>query len=351
MIFEKINIKASNNLKGKIIKAFGHIVLLAVITTLTVEMTYNDNAGISRYEYSGLLAWIVYFAAIVSVIYINMFVLVPRFLLKGKLTHYLLFIGLCVIVSLFLIAVAQNLFFIFPVEDNTDTTVINIVGNIISIGLVIISTSIFSLFYGWKEYNQRKNELEASTVEAELKQLKSQINPHFLFNTINNANIKVENDPESAYSIITKLEDLLRYQLTDTPYEKICLTNDIAFLSDYLELERTRRNRFVYSIKMDDSLSDIKVFPMLFIPFVENAVKHSLTTKGESIITISFSKEKDCMHFYCENTKPAMSVKQKSGGLGLKNIKCRLDLLYGNAYTLDIVELEENYIVNLYLKI
>ncbi|HCO68962.1 MAG TPA: histidine kinase [Dysgonomonas sp.] len=351
MIFEKINNEISNNLKSKIIKAFGHIALLAVITILTVEMTYNDNAGFSRYEYSSLLGWIVYFVAIASVIYINMFVLVPRFLLKGKLTHYLLFIGLCVIISLFLIVVAQNLFFIFPTDDNTNTTVINIAGNIISIGLVIISTSIFSLFHGWKEYNQRKNELEASTVEAELKQLKSQINPHFLFNTINNANIKVENDPESAYSIITKLEDLLRYQLTDTPNEKICLTNDIAFLSDYLELEKTRRNRFIYSIKTDDSLSNIEVPPMLFIPFVENAVKHSLTTKGESIITISFSKEENCLHFLCENTKPAMPVKQKTGGLGLKNIKRRLDLLYGSAYRLDIIDLEEKYIVNLYLKI
>lgn len=169
--------------------------------------------------------------------------------------------------------------------------------------------------------------------------------------TINNANIKVENDPESAYSIITKLEDLLCYQLTDTSNKKIRLTDDIAFLSDYLELEQIRRNRFSYSINTGENLFDIEVFPMLFIPFVENAVKHSLTTKGESRIKIILLKEKDHLYFYCENTKPAVPIKQNSGGLGLKNIRHRLDLLYGGACTLDIIESEENYKVNLYLKI
>ena len=352
MTFSKINSIVSNNLKGNIIKAFGHILLLLIIVIITVEMTYNGNTQLGKYEHSVLFAWVIYFAAIASVIYLNLFVLVPKFLLKGKLTNYLFFIGLCVILCLFLIIVAQNLFFNLPTDDYSDTTAINIVGNIISIGLVITSTSIFSLFHGWKEYNQRKNELEASTIEAELKQLKSQINPHFLFNTINNANIKVENDPEFAYNIIAKLEDLLRYQLADTPNEKICLINDIAFLSDYLELERTRRNRFIYSIKTDDNLSEIKVFPMLFIPFVENAVKHSLTAKGEAEIAISFSKEKNNLYFHCENTRPTTPTKQKTGGLGLKNIKRRLDLLYSNnAYTLEIAESKEKYIVNLYLRI
>jgi LytS/YehU family sensor histidine kinase len=236
-------------------------------------------------------------------------------------------------------------------NDTSDSLAINLLGNIVSIGLVIISTSIFPLFHGWKEHSQHINNLEVSSIEVELKQLKSQINPHFLFNTINNANIKVENDPESAYNIITKLEDLLRYQLADTPNEKIRLANDITFLSDYLELEKTRRSRFTYTINTCDNLFDIAVFPMLFIPFVENAVKHSLTAKGESEITITFSTKKDYLHFHCENTKPTAPIKQKTGGLGLKNVKRRLDLLYGSAYTLEIVDSEEKYIVNLYLKI
>ncbi len=351
MTFDRINKIISKYLKGSIAKTFGHIALLLIITLLTVEMTYNDNSEFGRYECAGFYAWIAYFMATASIIYVNLLVLVPRFLLKRKLTQYILFIGLCIIIAFTLIILAQNVLFFGTESDNADSLVINILGNIVSIGFVIVSTSIFPLFHGWKEYSRYTSDLEVSTIEAELNQLKSQINPHFLFNTLNNANIKVENDPETAYHIITKLEDLLRYQLTDTPNKKIRLKADIAFLSDYLELEKTRRNRFNYTLHADNNLFDMEVFPMLFIPFVENAVKHSLTTKGESQIVISFSSEKDCIHFYCENTKPVVRIKQKTGGLGLRNIKRRLDLLYGSAYTLDIVETEEKYKVNLYLKI
>jgi len=351
MLFKKINIAISKLLKNKKFKAWWYVVLLFITAILTIEMTYNNGGKDSRYEYSVLCEWIVYFSAITSVICINMLVLVPRFLLKGRLTKYVCFIGLSVIITLVIIVAAQNLLFDVSPDSNAKTVLLNVFGNMISISLVIVSTSIFSLFRGWQENNQRINELETATIETELKQLKSQINPHFLFNTINNANIKVEKDPKTAYSIITKLEDLLRYQLADTSNDKICLKNDLSFLSDYLELEKTRRNRFFYTIEADEKIDDLEIFPLLFIPFVENAVKHSLTTKGESNIIITFQKEDDYLHFYCENSKPNPPVKQKAGGLGLKNIKRRLDLLYGNNYTLDVTESNEKYIVNLYLKI
>lgn len=351
MQFNKINSTISRFLKGRRIKAFGHFLLLFIITILTIEMTYNNGRKHSRFDYSILYEWVSYFIAIMGVIYLNLYVLVPRFLLKGRLAKYICAIGLCAIFALLVIIIAQNLFFDIFDDNNTDIVLLNIFGNIVSIGLVIASTSIFSLFRSWQENSRRVNELKTTTIRTELKLLKSQVNPHFLFNTINNANIKIEKDPKTAYSIITKLKDLLSYQLTDVSQEKICLKNDISFLSDYLELERTRRSRFLYTIKADDSVCNTEVFPLLFIPFVENAVKHSLTTKGESNIIIAFSKENAYLHFYCENTKPDASIKQKSGGLGLKNIKRRLDLLYENDYNLNIIDSSEKYIVNLYLKI
>lgn len=351
MLFKKINITILKLLKDRKFKIFGHGFLLFIIGILTIEMTYNNGGKYCIYEYSLLYEWIVYFCAITSVIYLNLEVLVPQFLLKGRLTRYVCIIGLCVIGTLVAIITAQNLFFDLSPNSNTKTVLLNILGNIISISLVIVSTSIFSLFRGWQENSQRINELETATIETELKQLKSQINPHFLFNTINNANIKVEKDQDIAYCIITKLEDLLRYQLTNTSNDKIELKSDISFLIDYLELEKTRRNSFFYKIIADESIYNLVVFPLLFIPFVENAVKHSLTTKGKSTITIEFLKENDRLHFCCENSKPLAPIKQKSGGLGLKNIKRRLDLLYGDTYSLDIAESDEKYIINLYLKI
>lgn len=351
MSLHKINNIISTHLKNKKIKTFGHGMLFIIIVILTVKMTYNDENGYARYEYSVLYEWILYFIVIMGIVYINLLVLVPSFLLKGKLTRYICFIGLCVVSFLIVIIAGRNLFFDEPSENNTKTVLMNILGAIISVGLVIVSTSIFSLFREWKKYNQLIIELEASTIDAELQQLKNQINPHFLFNTINNANIKVEKDPEVAYSIITKLKDLLCYQLTNSAQGKICLKNDISFLSDYLDMEKIRRNKFFYTLKVDDNVCNLEVSPLLFIPFVENAVKHSLTTKGESKIIISFTMEKNHLHFYCENSKPSVPIRPKSGGLGLKNIKRRLDLLYNDAYILDIINLEEKYIINLYLKI
>lgn len=95
----------------------------------------------------------------------------------------------------------------------------------------------------------------------------------------------------------------------------------------------------------------MEVFPLLFIPFVENAVKHSLSAKGEAVINIVFKKVQDRLYFFCENTKPSTLIKKKSEGLGLKNIKRRLELLYENRYTLNTTESDNKYIVDLWIKI
>jgi len=346
-----INNFISKHMKGRPIKVAGHVILLFIIIILTIEMTYNNNGVYNRYEYSNLYEWLAYFVAITGLIYLNMFKLVPHYLLKNRLTKYILYIGLCVLGVLFVIILTQNLLFDIPESNNSKSVFLNIFGNIISISLVVISTSIFSLFSGWKKYQKRVSELEKSTVNEELQQLKNQINPHFLFNTINNANIKVEKDPDTAYSIITRLEDMLRYQFADSSSNKIQLRDDIAFLSDYLELEKTRRNSFYYTIESDESVQSLEIYPLLFIPFVENAVKHSLTTKGESNIEIVFSMEKEYLYFRCENSRPIVPIRKKTGGLGLKNIKRRLELLYGDSYSLDVVESNDKYITELHIKI
>lgn len=143
---------------------------------------------------------------------------------------------------------------------------LNITGNIISIGLIIVSTSIYTLFQEWIKQNQQIDEFINSSIEAELQQLKNQINPHFLFNTINNANIKVENDPEQAFNIINKLKDLLSYQLADTKQDKLFLKDEILFLSDYLELEKTRKGRFSYILKKGKNIDELQVYPFVIYP-------------------------------------------------------------------------------------
>jgi len=349
-LFENINNKISKDLSENKYRFFALFFFLSVILTLTYRMADITIATFS-FENSFYLAWIVYFVIMTSVILFNMKVLIPRYLLTGKLIKYIMSISGCVFLIIVLIVIAQNLFFEFDESDNPDNQLLNLLGNLSSMAMIIVSTSIYALFRGWADYSRQVTELEASTKEAELQQLKSQVNPHFLFNTINNVNIKVEKEPKQAYEMLTKLEDLLHYQLKDTKREKVYLKDDISFFTDYLELEKTRRNRFSYTIEADSDIKNLEVFPLLFIPFVENAVKHSLSAKGKSIINIVFTREQDTLYFRCENTRPSVPVKHKSGGLGLKNIKRRLDLLYGTTYTLGITEQENRYIVELWLKI
>lgn len=351
ILFQTINNAISKSLKENSSGRFRHIILLCIIGVMTLEMVYNSSAQYGKFEYSKLYEWFMYFLIIAGVVYFNLKVLVPRFLLKGKLASYFYSILPCAVLTLFFAVLTQNLLFNTYLDNDTQhILLINIAGNVISIGLVIVATSVYTLFRRWAEQSQRISELEATTIETELQQLKNQINPHFLFNTINNANIKVEKDPELAYNIITKLEDLLRYQLTETSQETVCLKGEISFLSDYLTLEKTRRERFCYTLQANDKICNLELPPLLFIPFVENAVKHSLTAKDKSSVYISFEQKEELLHFYCENTKPMIPIKHKTGGLGLKNINRRLDLLYGSNYTLDITESDTNYVVHLYLK-
>lgn len=116
-------------------------------------------------------------------------------------------------------------------------------------------------------------------------------------------------------------------------------------MHDYLELESTRRGNLYYEIKTEGVVEDISIYPLLFIPFVENAVKHSVEVKGKTNIHITFAASENQLHFQCENTKAASRTSNHYGGLGLKNIKRRLELLFGKSYTLSITEEENKYTV------
>lgn len=189
-----------------------------------------------------------------------------------------------------------------------------------------------------------------ATSRSELNFLKNQINPHFLFNMLNNANIMVDEDPRMASHILDKLDDMLQYQFNDSTQDGVWLKTDINFLSDFLALEKVRRDHFEYSVAIEGNIEEVRVPPLLFIPFVENAVKHNLDTNN-SYVHIRFCMDESRLSFECENPKPEKTVKRDTGGLGLVNIKRRLDLLFDRNYVLDITETETTYTVKLGLKL
>lgn len=327
-----------------------HVLLLVIIGVLVIVSVYNGDQEY-KYEYGLFYESIGYFLLFTGVIYLNRYILVPHFLLKERLGSYFSAVIGCIIATLLVVVIIQTtLFYPHDIKGEAEL-LINIIGTGIGVGMIIVSTSILPLFQRWKENNRHINQLESATMETELQQLKNQINPHFLFNTINSANIKIGKNPEFAFHIISRLEELLRYQLTDSSRDEIYLKDDIAFLSNYLDLEKIRRKDFSYTLTIDESISEIKLPPLLFIPFVENAVKHSATTKEQSYICIEFQNKEGFLHFYCQNSKPETPAVNKVGGIGLNNIQRRLQLLYGSDHLLEISSTEKTYTVNLYLKI
>ena len=151
--------------------------------------------------------------------------------------------------------------------------------------------------------------------------------------------------------MLLQLYYMLRYQFYDSTKDLVDLEGDIQFIKDFLDLEKMRRDDFDYTIVFNDNIDGIKIPPLLFITFVENAVKHSLDTEVKSYVDIVFARENEELLFTCINSKPRYSRKYEAGGLGLKNIKRRLHLLYGDRYKLDIEDSETSYSVKLRLKL
>lgn len=325
----------------------GYLLLLCVIVVLTVEMVYNNDNVCSRFANARLYEWLIYLGVFAIAVYINNRLLVPLFLLRNKLFGYVISMSLCVVLFMMVIISAQNILYDISENQGLIPLFLNIAGNMLSLGLIILSISVFPLFRNWMENSRLMAEQEKTMAEAELQQLKNQINPHFLFNTLNNANIKAEQEPQLAHDILLRLGGLLKYQLYESSQEKVLMRNEISFLRNYLELESTRRESLNYEICTDGIVESISMYPLLFIPFVENAVKHSANVKGSANIHIMFSVSGNRLYFRCENTKTEGRKPNGCGGLGLKNVKRRLELLFGKKYTLSVAEQENKYIVNL----
>ena len=333
-------------------RIYRHLLLQLVVVLITINVLWYEPLQTVSFgrRLGGCLA---YFASMNMVIYINLYVLVPYFLLKNRWGSYVLMAIITNIAVITFLSVTQGLLFevILPGKDpNGFATFINAFSGILTIGFVMAGSAAISLFMHWLRYNLRIDELESTTLQSELKFLKNQINPHFLFNMLNNANILVKDAPDEASQILEKLDNLLRYQLNDSTRREVFLTADIQFLTSFLELEKVRRDHFEYTIFQEGNMENICIPPLLFIPFVENAVKHNLDSDNLSYVHLYFSVHNKQLTFRCENSKPRVPVKRE-GGIGLANVKRRLDLLYESRYTLQIEDKETTYNVNLHLNL
>ncbi|MBQ6195532.1 MAG: histidine kinase [Prevotella sp.] len=193
-------------------------------------------------------------------------------------------------------------------------------------------------------YMMRRSERKQKEVEAELAWLKNQINPHFLFNTLNNISSLAQIDGDETQEAIMQLSDLLRYAMYETNKPKVRLDGEVEFMRNYIELMKLRCNEMTtVNAQFIMHNAQFEVAPLLFISLIENAFKHGMNSNAPATIDIRLEQQDDTLVFNCDNTNNPKPTKDRSGsGIGLENTRRRLDLLYPGRYTWEQTITPEN---------
>jgi LytS/YehU family sensor histidine kinase len=188
-------------------------------------------------------------------------------------------------------------------------------------------------FMRTRKIKEQLKEEKAKNTEAELAWLKNQINPHFLFNTLNNISSLTQIDPDAAQDAIAQLSDLLRYAMYETNKNTVPIEGEVEFMRNYISLMKLRCNEKTEVTTTFDIKKSVEIAPLLFISLVENAFKHGVSSNRPSRIDIRLLQNEDELIFDCDNTNYPKDDADRSGsGIGLENTRRRLDLIYHGRY-------------------
>lgn len=277
-------------------------------------------------------------------LFINYYLL-PHFYYKRKYLPFIIgFIAACSFVIITEEFVLEQIF--YPISRGSHFDLIHTVLDIVPFIFILVA----SKFVWDATVNQNKVEhLNRMIAESKLEYLKQQINPHFLFNNLNNLySYAIENSPKTP-EIILELSSLLRYMLYDCKDKQVSLDKELEHLNSFIklnELQLEGKGNVDYQTKVE---MNSYIAPMILIVFVENAFKYSLGTQAEEIeILIKIEVSKGILYFHCSNTyDESIELNNMVGGIGLKNVQTRLDLLYPNAYQLETLRLPNKHQINL----
>ena len=227
--------------------------------------------------------------------------------------------------------------------------------DLISIVILILMMGMnigIKVYFRQRDDREKMAHLEKENLEQQLEYLKYQINPHFFMNTLNNIHALVDIDPEKAKTTILELSKMMRFVLYEGNKKGVPLDREVAFLQNYITLMKLRyTDKVRISVSLPPSLPNKEIPPLMFITFVENAFKHGVSYRQASFIEVAIDlqqAERDTLVFTCRNSR-IPKEDDKHGGVGLANVKKRLQLIYGDSYSLDISDETDTYTVRLTL--
>src|SRR6478752_2270107 len=272
----------------------------------------------------------VFFALLIS--YLNYFIFLPRFLAHKKVWRYLAeFILPFALLMLMRIHVERYLIDGYSHQEEYLYRTRFVVQLITTNLFIVIFVGMLRFAVDWFELEAKKKEMENEKLMAELNFLKAQINPHFLFNTLNNLYYLAYSKSENTTEVIAKLSQMMRYMIYDSNHPKVLLSKEIEYMQGYISLERMRlNNQIPIQFDVKGNIDNVWITPLIFITFLENAFKHGVSNNNpDAWVNISIELEgKECVYIV-KNSKP--TVKNETGeksGIGLQNVQRRLALSY-----------------------
>lgn len=289
-------------------------------------------------------------------VYVNWFILIPKILYRNKILNY--FAVLVLVIAL--ASIAHRYFVLywgypnyFPQWVDVTQDKVYDLPRLVQNALIIVSpvafTTGFKLFFNWFRQRKETEMLKEEKRQAELKFLKSQINPHFLFNTLNSVYGLALERSKKTPGLILKLSDILSYTLYESGMGEVALVKEIQLIKDIISLEKERfGKRLDISFIVEGDPKKMQIPPLLLIPLVENAFKHGIHNEvKKGWINISLSAQENVLRFHISNSVPSDSENKDKDGLGLMNIKRRLELLYEKRHHLEIEKKEDTFTVRM----
>ncbi|MEM6362273.1 MAG: histidine kinase [Bacteroidota bacterium] len=292
----------------------------------------------------------------VLISYIHYFWLLPILIQKKEVLKYVLLLILLIIVMSGLRFTA-DVEFLKPISRDEEyyssihfARVLSVVWDFLTF---LIFTGMIKFTVDWFYVENRRKQLENEKLNAELNYLKSQINPHFLFNTLHNLNYLTLSKKNEASDVIIRLSNIMRYMIYDASKATVPVKKEIEYMKDYIELERIRLNRsFKLTFNVDAETDNLQIAPLMLITFLENAFKHGVSDKESGCwITLDLGYENSVLHYRVRNSKLRAHQQRDKSGFGLKNLEERLKLQYPENHQLRISENDEEFAIDLKIEL
>jgi sensor histidine kinase YesM len=334
---------------GRTTRILMQVLLWAVFYLMLLLYTTHKWENTTYGVLNGTISTVFYLLAA----YGNASWLMPSFLQKGKMTAYLL-VSVCFIVALIGCRMQLEYAILMPLHKNFyGLSWAHFSFDTITSLIAFLFGALIRVALNYSALLKQKEELVSRQVAAELNLLKAQVQPHFLFNTLNNIYSLAQSGSKQTPDMIAKLSELMRYFIDDSPKDKIPLTTELEFINNYLELEQIRMlHPLQVNIQVDGNISDVKIAPMLLMPFIENVFKHGVDkTERTNLLEADLCVKDGKLNYKVVNTLHGENGTCISKGFGLVNLRKRLELLYPGMFKLNTEKRDHRFVAELQIPV